>query len=193
MRGSTALAAALALLVGGCSQSETPTASEEVAATPKPTPSATLAAVGSSLRGEVSGLSGDTSGLATRVTDLGTVVELPTDTLFAFDKADLSPDAEDNLAKAAELIRQAPPGPIAITGHTDAKGDDAYNQTLSERRAAAVAEWMKAQVGVRQRAFTVLGKGETQPIAPNARPDGSDDPAARARNRRVELLLPRGA
>jgi outer membrane protein OmpA-like peptidoglycan-associated protein len=126
--------AALALLVGGCSQGEGP-AERKPEAAASPSPAATLKATGASLRGEVSGLSGDTSGLTTRVTDFGTVVELPTDTLFAFDKADLSPDAEANLAKAAELIRQAPSGPIAITGHTDAKGDDAYNQTLSERRA----------------------------------------------------------
>jgi outer membrane protein OmpA-like peptidoglycan-associated protein len=183
--------AALALLVGACSPGETPPARDEVAATPTPTPSATLAAVGSSLRGEVSGLSGETSRLTTRVTDLGTVVELPTDTLFAFDKAELSPEAQGNLAKAAELIRAAPHGPIAITGHTDAKGEDAYNQRLSEQRAEAVAEWMRGQVGVRQRTFTVSGEGEGQPVAPNARPDGSDDPAERARNRRVELLLPR--
>ena len=184
--------ATLALLAAGCSQEQPPAVREPLAA-PSPSPAATLAAVGSSLRGQVSGLRGDTSGLQTRVTEFGTVVELPADTLFAFDKAELSPEAQGNLAKAAELIRQAPPGPIAITGHTDAKGEDAYNQRLSEQRAAAVAEWMRGQVGVQQRTFTVSGKGEGQPIAPNTRPDGSDDPAGRARNRRVELLLPRVA
>lgn len=189
--------AAAALLVGACSQQP---AEQPV---PSPTPSAAPAAarattsrmggVGSELRGQVSGLHGDTSGLQTRVTDFGTVVELPSDTLFAFDKAELSPEAQGNLAEAAELIRGAPPGPVAITGHTDAKGDDAYNQRLSERRAAAVADWMRGQVGVRQRTFTVSGKGETEPVAPNVRPDGSDDEAGRARNRRVELLLPKAS
>ena len=95
------------------------------------------------------------------------MVELPADTLFAFDVADLSPGAQANLAKAAELVRGAPPGAVAVTGYTDAKGDAAYNQRLSERRAAAVAQWMRAQPGVRQRAFTVAGKGETAPVVPN--------------------------
>lgn len=143
------------------------------------------------LTAAVSDLRADTSGLNVRETAFGTVVELPADTLFEFDKADLSPDAATNLAKVAELIRSAPAGPIKIVGHTDAKGDDAYNQRLSEQRAAAVADWMKEQVGVRQRTFDVAGKGETEPVAANQKPDGSDDPDGRARNRRVEIVIPK--
>lgn len=183
------------LLLGACSKQ----ASDQpvTAATPhvsgeRATVSGT-GAIGSELRGQVSALHGDTSGLTTRTTAFGTVVELPTDTLFAFDKAELSPQAEANLQQVAELIRRAPPGPIAVTGHTDSKGDDAYNQALSERRANAVATWLRAQVGVRQRAITVAGKGESEPVVPNTRPDGSDDEAGRARNRRVELLLPKAS
>lgn len=117
-------AAVLALLLSACSPGNAPPSRNEAASAPAPAPvpSAAFAPAGSSLRGQVSALHGDTSGLQTRVTKLGTVIELPTDTLFAFDRADLSRDAAANLAKAAELIRQAPPGPIVSTGHTDAQG-----------------------------------------------------------------------
>jgi outer membrane protein OmpA-like peptidoglycan-associated protein len=149
------------------------------------------ATTGSAMTGTVSDLTGDVSGLDIRVTDTATIVDLPADALFEFDKADLTPGAEAELRKAAELIRKAPPGAIAVIGHSDAKGDDAYNQRLSERRAQSVADWFASQVGVRQRAFRVSGKGETAPIAPNQTADGKDDAAGRARNRRVEVVLPR--
>lgn len=151
-----------------------------------------MPATGGGLTGQVSALTGDVSGLNTRVTDMGLVIDLPADALFEFDKADLTPAAEAELNKAAELIRRSPAGPIAVIGHTDAKGDDAYNQTLSEARAKTVADWFGGQVGVRQRTFQVSGKGETAPIAPNARPDGSDDAAGRAKNRRVEVVVLKG-
>ena len=73
-----------------------------------------------------------------------------------------------------------------MIGHTDSHGSAAYNQTLSEARAKTVADWFGQQVGVRQRQFAV----ETAPIAPNAKADGTDDPAGRAKNRRVEVILP---
>lgn len=144
---------------------------------------------GAGLQGQVSSLKADVSGLTVRVTEFGTVVELPTDTLFEFDKAELSPTAEANLVKAADAIRRAGAGPISVVGHTDAKGEEAYNLALSQRRAEAVAAWLRGQVGVRQREISVSGKGESAPVAPNARPDGSDDPDGRGRNRRVELVI----
>lgn len=149
------------------------------------------AATGSAMTGTVSDLKGDVSGLSIRVTGTATIVDLPADALFEFDKADLTPGAQAELRKAAELIRKAPPGAIDVIGHSDATGDDAYNLRLSEKRARSVAGWFAQQVGVRQRAFRVSGKGETDPIAPNRTADGKDDAAGRARNRRVEVILPR--
>ena len=143
------------------------------------------------MRAEVSALTGDVSGLSTRVTDTGMIIDLPSDALFEYDKAALTPAAETELRKAAEMIRASPPGLIAVIGHTDSDGNDAYNQTLSEARAKTVSDWFGQQVGVRQRQFTVSGKGETAPIAPNAASDGRDDPAGRAKNRRVEVVIPR--
>ena len=142
------------------------------------------------LHAKVSPLSGKVSGLDTRVTDMGTIIDLPSDALFEYDKAELTPAAEVELDKAAGLIRQSPPGTIQIIGHTDSKGDDSYNQTLSEARARTLADWFGRQVGVRQREFRVSGKGETAPIAPNQSASGADDPAGRAKNRRVEVVMP---
>lgn len=128
-----------------------------------------------------------------RVTDYGTVIDLPADALFDFDRADLTPGATSQLIKSAHVIRDAPAGTVRIVGHTDSKGDDAYNQKLSEARAQAVADWFGQQVGVRQRRFEVRGVGEKQPVAPNESADGKDDPAGRTTNRRVEVILPRPA
>lgn len=149
------------------------------------------APAGSGLRAQVSELNADISGLDTRFTDMGLVIDLPSDALFDYNKAELTPAAEIELRKAAELIRASPPGSIQVIGHTDSDGNDAYNQTLSEARAKTVADWFGQQVGVRQRQFAVSGKGETAPIAPNASADGKDDPAGRAKNRRVEVIVPK--
>lgn len=145
------------------------------------------------MTGQVSSLTGAVSGLNTRITDMGLVIDLPADALFEYDKAALTSAAEAELRKAAELIRRSPPGSVQVIGHTDSNGDDAYNQTLSEARAKTVADWFGQQVGVRTRAFEVSGKGETAPIAPNAGADGKDDPAGRAKNRRVEVIVPNAA
>ena len=77
------------------------------------------------LRRRFHGLTADNSDLNVRVTDLGTMVELPTDTLFAFDSAELGPEAEPKLLKATELVRRGGPGSVGVVGHTDANGGDA--------------------------------------------------------------------
>lgn len=192
--------AALALLPALALAACTPAADREQApagdasaapATATSAPAAPPAATPGGMTGSVSSLTGDVSGLNIRVTDMGTIIDLPADALFEFDKADLKPDAEVQLQRVAALIRKAPAGAIQVIGHTDAKGDDAYNQRLSEARARTVADWFARQVGVRQRDFAVSGKGETAPVAPNETATGADDPAGRAKNRRVEVILPR--
>lgn len=184
----------LAALTGlsACSAPSDPPAPQptETAAPIAPPPAPPLAG-SAGLHGEVSPLTSDVSGLNIRVTDYGTVIDLPADALFEFDKADLTPGAAVQLAKTAELIGKAPPGPIQIVGHTDSKGDDAYNLRLSEARAKTVAAWFGQQPGVRQRAYQVSGKGEIAPVAPNETLTGKDDPAGRAKNRRVEVVLPK--
>lgn len=189
---------ALGALLAGCSD-PAPTARDAAApAAPATAPTAVVAAPAaptlpapSQLHGQVSALSAGVSGLERRVTDRSVVLALAADTLFAFDRADLNPDATANLQLVADAIRAGAPGDIAIQGYTDSKGGDDYNKALSARRAEAVAGWLRQQVGVRLRTFVVDGLGEADPVAPNARPDGSDSPEGRARNRRVEIVIPR--
>jgi outer membrane protein OmpA-like peptidoglycan-associated protein len=116
-------------------------------------------------------------------------IELAADVLFDFDKADIRPDAAAALAEAAELIRQKSHGPVRVEGHSDGKGGDAYNQKLSERCAAAIARWLASRGGLRSTEFQTAGFGARQPVAPNQKPDGSDDPEGRQKNRRVSLII----
>jgi outer membrane protein OmpA-like peptidoglycan-associated protein len=115
-------------------------------------------------------------------------IELAADVLFEFDKATLLPKAEDTLKKAAEFIRERAAGVVRIEGHTDAKGGDAYNQRLSERRAESVQKWF-ARNGLAGVRFSSRGFGRTRPVVPNTKPDGSDDPEGRQQNRRVEIVI----
>ncbi len=116
------------------------------------------------------------------------VVSLPGDVLFDFDKADLRADAQPMLARMAELLTAFHAAPVVVSGHTDAMGSDAYNQGLSERRAATVSAWLQ-QRGIRSQRIRAEGLGESRPAAPNTRADGSDDPDGRQRNRRVEFTI----
>lgn len=83
-------------------------------------------------------------------------------------------------------------GAITISGHTDSRGDDRANLRVSKRRAGLVRDWLRAR-GVAADRITVYALGETRPVAPNARPDGSDDPEGRAQNRRVEIAVMRSS
>ena len=66
---------------------------------------------------------------------------------------------------------------------------DAYNQALSEDRALSVRDWLVDEEGVDGAGFEILGFGESRPAAPNEKADGSDDPQARQKNRRVEIVI----
>jgi outer membrane protein OmpA-like peptidoglycan-associated protein len=131
--------------------------------------------------------------LGAEVREMEILIALSADVLFDFDKADIKPAAAVELGKAALIVRERRKGRVGIAGHTDAKGADAYNQKLSERRARAVKDWLAREGGVEARVMDVQGRGEREPVAPNARPDGSDDPEGRARNRRVEIRVETGS
>ncbi len=110
------------------------------------------------------------------------------DVLFDFDKDSIRREADALLAGLAERIRAEFAGAaIRVEGHTDAKGSDAYNQDLSVRRADSVKAWFEAN------GFSVpiqtTGFGESQPVEANQLPDGSDNPAGRQQNRRVEIVV----
>ncbi|MNQ41397.1 Outer membrane porin F precursor [compost metagenome] len=111
------------------------------------------------------------------LSDLGEV-------LFAFDSAKLTPAAEATLDTVVEKLRGADVLAIRVDGHTDSVGSDAYNQGLSERRAASVVDYLIGQ-GVAAEKLTSQGFGESKPIEDN----GTD--AGRAQNRRVEIHVDR--
>ena len=116
-------------------------------------------------------------------------VTLPADVLFDFDKADIRPTAQRALREVADVIRGKAQGPVTIQGYTDALGKDAYNQTLSERRANAVKGWLVTKESLPAARLATAGFGPRNPVASNVRPDGSDDPEGRQLNRRVTLII----
>ncbi len=118
-------------------------------------------------------------------------VTLAADVLFRFDSARLGPRAGSRIAEAAARIGDDDPPVVRVTGYTDSKGSDDYNLGLSRRRAAAVADALRAELGGAAPRLRTRGRGEADPVAPNTRPDGSDNPRGRARNRRVEVTFAR--
>jgi len=124
-------------------------------------------------------------------TETATTIEvtLPADILFDFDKAEIRPSAQGALHEVAQVLRERAHGPVTIQGYTDALGGESYNQRLSERRAIAVRTWLGANEGLATMQFTVAGFGARNPVAPNRKPDGSDDPEGRQRNRRVTFII----
>ena len=111
-------------------------------------------------------------------------VTLASDVTFASDSADLTPAADTQLQTVADQLNQYPDGgTLSIVGHTDDIQDDAYNQTLSEKRANAVKDRLQQLTTLDKWSPTTTGKGESEPRVKET----TDE--ARAANRRVEITL----
>lgn len=110
-------------------------------------------------------------------------IELPADVLFDFDKADIRPDAQKALEQLATVIKAYPKGSAMLIGHTDSKGDDQYNQKLSERRAESVRQWLITRGQVDGGRLKTSGEGEKRPVGDNNTDDG------RQKNRRLEAVI----
>jgi outer membrane protein OmpA-like peptidoglycan-associated protein len=136
------------------------------------------------------GIDADLKDLGAKVTETEIRIELSSDVLFDFDKADLLPKALPELEKVATVLKAYPKASCTIEGHTDRKGSDPYNQKLSQRRADSVKNWLVTQ-GV-SNPMTTSGWGAQKPVAPNALPDGRDNPDGRQKNRRVEIVIKKG-
>ena len=117
-----------------------------------------------------------------RQTPRGATLNLSADVLFATDSAVLRPGAVDKLRPLAAYLRDNAGVRVSIDGFTDARGTDAHNQGLSERRAASVRDAFD-QMGVTRARFAVVGHGEREPVATNA------TAAGQRLNRRVEVTL----
>jgi outer membrane protein OmpA-like peptidoglycan-associated protein len=139
---------------------------------------------------------GVTSGIQSVLQDLGAKVtahevkiELNADVLFDFDKYNLKPEATESLKKVGQVVQGYPNAPLLIEGHTDGVGTHAHNMKLSDDRAASVKNWLVQNAGIQGSGITTRGWGETKPVAPNTNPNGSDNPAGRQKNRRVEITI----
>lgn len=122
-------------------------------------------------------------------TKQGIRINLPEKILFDFDKYNVRAQAKPTLTKINQLLNYYGKAQIFINGHTDSKGDDTYNQNLSQKRAAAVKYYFINVFQVPATRLQTKGFGKTQPIAPNNNPDGSDNPESRQKNRRVEVII----
>lgn len=109
-------------------------------------------------------------------------LNMPGAITFGFDSSALQPQFRPVLDDLAVTLNEYNQTIVEVAGHTDSVGDAAYNQTLSEQRAATVANYLAGRGVMRDRMITI-GAGETRPIASN------DTEAGRAQNRRVEITL----
>jgi outer membrane protein OmpA-like peptidoglycan-associated protein len=112
----------------------------------------------------------------------GIVIEFRDKVLFGFDRADLTAQAKTNLDKLTNILQKYPDTNIEVLGHTDSKGTDNYNQSLSERRASSVSTYIRTQ-GVNSSRLSTRGLGESDPKTSN------DTDAGQAENRRVEFVI----
>jgi OOP family OmpA-OmpF porin len=101
---------------------------------------------------------------------------------FERGRATIDPDSAGLLDRLIETALRCPTATIEVAGHTDAEGDDASNQSLSEKRAQAVVDYL-VKAGLAANRFTATGYGSTQPVASNDTNEG------KAQNRRIEFLV----
>jgi outer membrane protein OmpA-like peptidoglycan-associated protein len=102
--------------------------------------------------------------------------------LYPFNSTEILPAGRSNLQELANSLNKYPNSDILIVGHTDSVGTDAYNQDLSQRRAAAASAYLQS-LGVPATRLRIMGKGESEPVQSN------DTEAGRAQNRRVEIAI----
>jgi outer membrane protein OmpA-like peptidoglycan-associated protein len=119
--------------------------------------------------------------LQTRDTARGLVVSMP-DVLFAFNKYELKPEARERLARISGIVLAYPDLKLQIEGYTDSIGSDEYNQTLSDKRAEAVRDYLVSS-GVSMNNVAARGMGKSDPVADNG------TAAGRQLNRRVEMIV----
>lgn len=141
-------------------------------------------AVGNYMDRQEAELRAELQGTGVSVTRIGDNITLnmPGNVTFATDSSDLSPAFFDVLNSVAKVLEEYDRTVVEVAGHTDSTGSDAYNQALSERRAASVTQYLRSQAINPDRLITI-GLGETMPVADNS------TAAGRQTNRRVEITM----
>ncbi len=112
----------------------------------------------------------------------GIVINFKEKVLFGYDQSELSTGSRSSLDKLANILKAYPDTDIQIIGHTDSKGTERYNERLSERRASAVASYLRGN-NIPASRISTLGMGESDPVATN------DSDEGRSLNRRVEFVI----
>lgn len=110
------------------------------------------------------------------------------DLYFIYDKDRLIDESKPDLTKLIKYMKDNPDAKIVLEGHTDFKGEEDYNQNLSEKRSLRVKKKL-VEAGIPANRISTVGYGELKPIANNTNPDGSDNPEGRQKNRRVEVKI----
>lgn len=107
---------------------------------------------------------------------------------YNYNKADIREDAAKELDKLVQLLADNPEIRIELGSHTDSVDDNAYNMTLSQRRAESAVKYL-VQHGIAPDRLVAKGYGEEMPIARNTNADGTDNPVGRQKNRRTEFKI----
>jgi OmpA-OmpF porin, OOP family len=119
--------------------------------------------------------------------EIGQVFRL-NNVFFDFDKYSLRPESFIELDRVVKFLNEYPNIEIEMSAHTDSKGADEYNMTLSDNRAKSVREYILSK-GIAATRIISKGYGETKPVAANTNTDGTDNPEGRQLNRRVEFTI----
>ena len=141
-------------------------------------------AIGNYMDRQEAELRAELQGTGVSVTRIGDNITLnmPGNITFATDSSDLSPAFFDVLNSVGTVLEEFDQTVVEVAGHTDSTGSHAYNQSLSERRSASVASYLRSRGVISERMITI-GMGETYPIADNSTTEG------RQANRRVEITM----
>lgn len=142
------------------------------------------AAIGNALDRQEADLRRNLDNSQIQITNTGDrlIVTMPQDILFATDSSTVSGGLRSDLYTVAQSLQNYPNSTVQVIGHTDNTGSAEYNQSLSERRAAAVTQVL-ADGGVPYARIRSFGRGEDQPVASNL------SEAGKAQNRRVEIVI----
>lgn len=143
---------------------------------------ATGAAIGNYMDRQSRALKEDLEGAKVERVGEGIKITFDSGILFNVDSSTLSEESKNEIAKLSDVLKEYEETNIMFSGHTDATGTAEYNQELSEERAMSVAEYA-AFVGVDADRMTIVGQGESEPVATNETSEG------RAQNRRVEVAI----
>ncbi len=140
------------------------------------------AVIGHQMDQQAKSLDDDLEGATVSRVGEGIVVTFDSGILFDYDRSDLRSASRANLQELADNLREYGRTDVLIIGHTDSDGSDAYNQSLSERRARSAAAYLE-QLGVAGERISTRGMGENDPVSTNETAEGKQ------LNRRVEVVI----